>query len=94
MQYSACVLFCIAGTHSTIIYKNANDKIEQITGFFGYALTVTNIILLLPALLYTVVNYYFLDSGKESFFLFFPTWFVLYNEIFKLKMKLKHSFVR
>lgn len=63
--------------HSTIVYKHTNEKIEQLTQFVAITLMVANVVFLLPALLYTSVNYYILDAGTESFFLFFPTWLVL-----------------
>lgn len=44
--------------------------------FLVYACSANSISLLLPFLFYTLMKYYILDSGKESFFLFFPTWFV------------------
>lgn len=59
-----------------IIYKNANEQIERIMEFLVYACSANSISLLLPFLFYTLMKYYILDSGKESFFLFFPTWFV------------------
>lgn len=73
---------CVAGTHSTIIYKETNEKIERLTELFAYVLTFTFIILVLPFLLYAMVSYYILGLGAKSFFLFCPTWFVLtYNEM-------------
>lgn len=67
---------CAVGMHSTMVYRNTNEKIERFTEFYGYVMIVANIIYTLIPLLYTTVNYYVLDSGKESFFLFSPTWFV------------------
>lgn len=58
------------------LYRDANENIERFSKIFAYALSISAIILLLPPLLYTIVNYYVLDTGKESFILFFPTWFV------------------
>lgn len=67
---------CVSGTNSANVYKDANEKIERFSEIFAYVLGWSAVILLLPPLLYTVVNYYVLDSGKESFILFFPAWFV------------------
>lgn len=69
-------IFYVVGTHLTVVYKNTNETIENITEFFAYALVVSIAIFLLLPLFYTIINYYILDSGKESFFLVFPTWFV------------------
>lgn len=66
----------VAGTHSTMLYGDTNKKIERFTQYFGYVVVVDTTILVLPSLLYTIVNYYFLDSRTESFLLFSPTWFV------------------
>lgn len=56
-----------------------NEKIEQITTFFGYALVATIIIIALPTMCYSIVCYFALDLGTESFLLSFPTWFVYTN---------------
>lgn len=70
--------FCIfAGVYSTNIYTDANERIEHISKLFAYAVaTVVTFATLLP-LPYTIVNYYVLDLGMESFILFFPTWFAI-----------------
>lgn len=39
---------------------------------------------MLPSLLYSIVGYYILDLEKESFVVFFPTWFVPYRWDIKL----------
>ena len=68
---------CIVGTQSKIIYTDANDKIEQITKLFAQAMFVSTIIFMIPPLLYSMVSYYVLNLGTESFILFGPAWFVL-----------------
>lgn len=84
---------CVIGVHSTNAYKNANETIERYTKIFTSILFVNTVILLLPPLVYSMVNYYFLDTGKESFFLFFPAWFVLTIEIEILKGSYSRFFV-
>lgn len=79
--------FKLVGTHSSIVYKQASEKIEQFTELFGYALLATGMTLTALPLCYAIVNFYVLGSGKESFFLFFPTWFVLYNQMMHLKVE-------
>lgn len=66
----------VTGTHSTIIYKNTTEKIERLVQFFVYALVATVIIFTLPPLLYTMASYGILHSGRDSFVLFFPVWYV------------------
>lgn len=56
------------------MYKDTNEKIERLTEFLAIALYATSIIFVLPFLLYAIVSYYFLDLGKESFYLQFPFW--------------------
>lgn len=68
--------FYSPGLHSTSVYKETNDKIERIAEVFVYAMQGCTIALLLPALLYSFLEYYFMDSGKESFFLFLQSWLV------------------
>ena len=68
------------GTYSKIFYMDANDTIEKYTKLFAQLMFVTTIIFMLLPLLYTIVSYFILDSGEESFFLFFPTWFVFLPE--------------
>lgn len=58
-------------------YEKTNEKIEQFTELFANAMAVTAIVFVLPSFIYTMVNYYLLDSGEESFLLLFPSWFVL-----------------
>lgn len=77
----------LVGTHSSIVYKQASEKIEQFTELFGYALLATGMTLTALPLCYAIVNFYVLGSGKESFFLFFPTWFVLYNQMMHLEVE-------
>lgn len=67
-----------------MFYKDANEKIERFTQFFAYITVVATNILVLPSIFYTVVSYYFLDAGEESFFLFSPTWFVI--EMIQLRL--------
>lgn len=62
--------------HSKILYKIANAKIELISKLFAYAMFVNGMMILMPPLLYSIIKYYFLNSGAESFFLFFPAWLV------------------
>lgn len=64
------------GTHSTIIYKMTSKRIEEFTEFFTYALFITIIIPLVFAVIYSFFCYYGLDLKEESFYLFYPTWFV------------------
>lgn len=66
----------VSGTHSSNVYKSTNNKIERSIEIFAHAMYTTVVIIMLPSLLYTVVNFYLLDAGRESFFLFYPTWFV------------------
>lgn len=67
----------ILGTVSTALYKDTRVKIEKLSELFAHAMFVTSITSMVPSLLYTIVAYYILDLGKESFVVFFPTWFVL-----------------
>lgn len=60
--------------HSTVVYQNANENIERISELFANSIFVMAILIVLLPLIYTTINYYFLDSGAESFLLFFPAW--------------------
>lgn len=75
--------FCphVAGKHSTKLYADTNEKIEQITKYCAYVIEVAAISLLILPLLYTIVNYCMLDLARASFFLFFPTWFVFVRDL-------------
>lgn len=48
-----------------------NETIDRYTKIFTTILFVNTVVPLLPPLLYSMINYYFLDTEKESFFLFF-----------------------
>lgn len=69
--------YCVPGVHSTIMYKNANENIEWISELFANLVFAVAIIVVFLPLLYTAINYCVLESGAESFILFFPAWFVL-----------------
>lgn len=69
---------CFTGARSTYLYKAANEKIERTSQAFIHFMLVNTTILMLVPLFISVLNFYCLDAGKESFFLFFPTWFVIF----------------
>lgn len=69
----------MVGTHSTLVYRTAAEQIERFTEFFANALFITVFGMMTFPLIYTAVNFYFLGSGRDSFFVFFPSWFVYAN---------------
>lgn len=64
------------GMRSTTVYITANEQIELISELFVYFMLVNAMMDLIPPLLYSFFEYYFLDAGEESFFLFFRAWLV------------------
>lgn len=69
------------------VYQNANEIIERVCMIFAKALfAYVSFLMLLPAL-YSSANYYILDAGKESFFLFLPMWFVTRGRILRITNK-------
>lgn len=70
-----------------MVYRNTNEKIERFTEFYGCVLGVTDIIYTLIPLIYSIVSYYILDSGRESFFLFSPTWLLKLIKIDETPLK-------
>ena len=58
-----------------MVYKDANQKIEQITKLFAYGVLLTKFNFMMPAL-FTIFYYNILDLGEESFILIFPAWYV------------------
>lgn len=75
------ICFCFnihfAGAHSATAYRKLMGKIELFNKLCYFSLLAIWAILFSSNLPYTYVRYYVLDVGKESFFLFYPTWFVL-----------------
>lgn len=69
-------IFSFAGAHSKIAYIDVNEKIEKLTKLFAVNEITAIIVGAIPALLITIVNYIWLDLGKESYNLYFFTWFV------------------
>lgn len=65
------------GENSKIEYEDLNEKIERSTRLFAYCFFPTGPTITVPAFIYTVVKYFILDSGPESFFLMFPAWSVI-----------------
>lgn len=66
----------LSGLLSTSLYRDTNRKIERITKYITNAVITSNSIFVPLPLVYTIVNYYFLDSGKDSFYLISSAWFV------------------
>lgn len=62
-------------------YRAVVVKIERLTEFFACAVFTSIVIFMAFPLIYTIVHFNFLDAGKDSFFVFFPTWFVFAVEI-------------
>lgn len=67
---------CVAGMHSMMLYQIINEKIENLTNMFAKAFYQLYFCLVVPYLVYTMVDYYFIDSVEKSFYFFYPTWFV------------------
>lgn len=59
-----------------IAYKDLSGKIEKICQWFHYALLGSLIGIVAFPLIHTAVNYFILNMGMESFYLYPPTKFV------------------
>lgn len=66
---------CIIGVHSSVANENTIGKIERLIELFAYACDVCACICTILPFVYSNVNYFILDAGKESFFLPGPMWF-------------------
>lgn len=64
------------GLYSMITYEKLNGKIEKLCKWFCYAICVQITFSASSALFLTIVNFYILNEGKESFFLNIPTMYV------------------
>lgn len=64
----------IAGIHSRNLYKDMDDRIERLTELFAYAMYGGTVLIMLPLLLYVIIEYYYMGSGKDAFFLYFMSW--------------------
>lgn len=59
------------------MYREMDAKIERMSKLFYTAyVTITPVVVVLPAILITLVNYYIYDLGDESFYLPFRTVYV------------------
>lgn len=78
-MYAPCWVPCIifAGTHTTIKYNEFNGKIEKLCEWFCIAMFGTIAFYTIPLLIFAIVNYYVFDLADESFYLIFPTMYVL-----------------
>lgn len=66
--------FYYTGVHSTNLYKDTNANIELLTELFTCAMYGATVVVMLPVLLYSSIEYYYMDSGKDAFFLYFFAW--------------------
>lgn len=85
IKYGFCNIFFINNIHhmyysegedSTITYRQLSEKLELLCRFFSIAFIATHQFVMLTVFLYTVINYYILDTGDESFVLFYPATYV------------------
>lgn len=63
-----------AGMNSLMIYRDINEKIEQLTNIFAKAFYQLYFCLVVPYMVYTMIDYYVLDTVEKSFYFFYPTW--------------------
>lgn len=70
-------ILLIGMEHSTVAYKEIIEKIERFNEFLCFAMCTTVSLFLFTLLPYSFVKYYILNAGHDSFYLFYPTWFVL-----------------
>lgn len=67
------------GTHSVAIYRQIAGKIERFTKGFSGFICAELIFCIFAPMPYSIVRYYIYDMGAKSFYLFFPTWFVIFT---------------
>lgn len=67
----------LAGPNATIRYEELSEKIEKFCEWFCIALFGTGAFCSVSVLIFSCVNYYIFGLGEESFYLFFPTVYVL-----------------
>lgn len=73
-MHSFCHAYFIAtGVDKAIAYQELNVSIELICKWFCYFAYGSLVAIVLFPLIYTVVNYFVLNLGSESFFLYPPT---------------------
>lgn len=73
------LLFFLIGPKANIAYQESIEIFEKLSEWFCYALICTLVTICIPPMIYTYVNYFISDLGNESYFLFFPAWFVYFN---------------
>lgn len=69
-------LFC-ARVYSQKTYKELIAKIELYNKGFCFVMCISGSLVILTAIPYTIVRYYILNMGEESFYLFLPAWSIL-----------------
>lgn len=69
------------GESRAIAYQKLNVKMERVCKWFSSAFLASNFVTALLPLLYTGVAYNILDLGLESYLLYPPTEFVLFEFI-------------
>lgn len=73
------------GMDSLAEYSELMGNIELFNKLWYFALNATCTFCFYSALPYTCIRYFIFDMGKESYYLFYPTWFVFTSS--KLKRK-------
>lgn len=63
-----------------VAYKELNDKIEFFNKFFYVAMITTLIVFFFAVLPLSLVRYYILDMGKDSFYFLARFWFVFLSQ--------------
>lgn len=76
------VVYTRTGHNQRMAYKELNVKIEKLSEWFFYAILATVLSYVLFPISYTIIAYFMLDSGVESFLLYPPTEFVANKNFF------------
>lgn len=92
MSSTVHLAILLPGVHATLAYRKLIEKIELFTKYFFIVMCVTFVSAVFSALPYTIVRYYVLNMGKNSFYLFAPAWSVFTNELNHNRMKMTINF--
>lgn len=72
-----CKKCFLTGEDSTVAYRELIEKIELFNKVLCLILCSGGAFCTVTPLPYSFVRYYIFDKGEESFFLFYPSWFVI-----------------
>lgn len=86
-MYNLC--FILLGQKSIVAYQKSNEKTEKLCVLFCIAVMTTGFIGILQSLIQSIINYYVLNLGEQSFSLALPAELVSFTKKIETPKQIK-----